>query len=447
MPEDATAIVDSPDLGTVDTSSTDVSTDASASVDAGTDTQTDQVDSGDTPQDGETGHLRGAELYRAVKEKLRNGEKLSPQEQRSIRNAIHIAGKADQATGGDLGAFERERAAYEQLRSSDMEGYTPEQVVEAVRDKIQFWDDFDSKFEQGDPSIIETMVEQNPASFQALTLAAMDKFAEVNNEAFSTYVAQSAANFLRSADIPLHLSLAKRFLPESSQDVGTQAVIDAFKAIEAAFTGIQNMASRKIDVKKPEATATTQQNGQTPEAQQMDVTRREWNLEAGPKNAEIRDSEMAKIASNRKLTLTDKEKQEVKDAVRDEYNARLAADRRYGEAMQSYIRAGNRKAYNDTSLSKAKLLLPAIVARHTNAVLDKRPKGNGSAKPAPQAGAKASPQAQVKTDATGTSWLNGSPASLGLQVDYGRTTQRMLLNNEAYIKGKKELHRWKARVA
>jgi len=432
MPEEM--VMTAPDTGAVET-------EPETSVES-TETETSEsVDQGDTPQEGETGHLRGAELFRAVKEKLKAAG-LSAQEIKSMRNAIYIAGKADAATGGDLGAFERERAAYQQLQTPDMEGYTPEQVVEAVRDKIQFWDNFDSKFEEGSPEIISMMVENNPASFQNLAIAAMDKMAEVNNEAFSTYVAQSTLNYLKSADLPLHITLAKRFLPESSQDIGTQAVIDAFKAIESAYNGISQMAAKKIDLPKPKTAENQTQSGQDQDLKQVDVTRREWNLEAGPKTAQIRDSEMQKIAANRKATLTDKEKQDISSAVREEYNTRLQADRRYGESMQAYIRAGNRRAYVDTATSKAKLLLPAIVERHTNAILDKRPKGNGTTKPA----ATAKPAVQTRTSGNET-WLSGSPASLGLQVDYGRTTQRMMLDNRAYIKGKDGVHRWKPRIS
>ena len=80
MADDA-AVLDAPvESSAIDTGSVDTSTDTSSAADAGT---TDAIDSGDTPQSGETGHLRGAELYRAVKDKLK-ASGLTPAEQRSL---------------------------------------------------------------------------------------------------------------------------------------------------------------------------------------------------------------------------------------------------------------------------------------------------------------------------------------------------------------------------
>jgi hypothetical protein len=155
---------------------------------------------------------------------------------------------------------------------------------------------------------------------------------------------------------------------------------------------------------------------------------------------------MTRVAANRKMTLTDAEIKNIKSVVREEFDTRLSADRRYGEAMRGYIAAGNKRAYIDRASSEGKKLLPSIVARHTNAELDKR----ATAKPAAKAttnGAKPAVNGNgARADATGAVWLAGSPASQGLQVDYNRTTQGMLLRNEAYVQGKKELHKWKQRV-
>src|SRR5215472_7009970 len=131
MPDEAVLDAPSVDTGAIDTGSTDTSTVTSTGAeDTSTDTST--IDNGDSPQSGETGHLRGAELYRAVKEKLRAAG-LSPAEQRSLRNAIHIAAKADEASGGDFAAYQSQREAYSQLAFEGEETLTPEDLVATVR--------------------------------------------------------------------------------------------------------------------------------------------------------------------------------------------------------------------------------------------------------------------------------------------------------------------------
>jgi hypothetical protein len=112
--------------------------------------------------------------------------------------------------------------------------------------------------------------------------------------------------------------------------------------------------------------------------------------------------------------------------------------------LKGYVDANNKRAYVDRVSSEGKKMLPSMVQRHVNAVLDGRPKAG--AKEQAKSGVK-QPAAEIRQDAVGTSWLSGSPASLGLQVDYSKTTQGMMMRNEAYIKGRSGLHKWKARVA
>jgi hypothetical protein len=440
MPDDVSAVMETPDAGAA--VETEVTTDVNTSTDTGESGQSTEVDNGDQPQEGETGHLRGTELYKAIKQKLKAAG-LSPQEQKSIRNAIFIAGKADQATGGDLTAFERERALFAQL-GDPSSGETPEQIVQNVKDKLSFWDDFDSKWEKGDTSLVEMMAESNPASFQNVSMAAMDKLSTLNNDAYSNYISKAAFNYLADQDIPLQLSIASRFLPESSQDPALQAVIDAFKAVNGAVNGIKAMASKKIETKQPERAQEQPNPNQSLEQRELSVRNYEWSQEAKTPNLKLRDMEMQSAATARKVTLTDEEKSKINTAVKEEYEARLAANRNYGEAMRGYLQAGNRKAYADRAASEGKKLLPSIVARHTNAVLDARK--SAAAQPKPAAGAKPTNGAQPRQDATGTAWLNGSPATMGLQVDYDRTSRPMFMRGEAYIKGKKELHKWKVKT-
>ena len=440
MPEDA--VMDTPvseelDLGTPSTE-VDASTDSSEG-------STEQVDQYDEPQEGETGHLRGKELYRAVKDKLKNGEKLSPQELKSIRNAIHIAGRADEATGGDLNRFEQERATFEQLRMPGEEAYTPEQLVQQYKGEreqlFKIWKDV----EAGSPTLIEEVATDYPDAFPQLAISAMDKFATLNNEAFSTYVAKSAFGYLSQQQIPQQFALLDRFLPESSADPATQIVIDAFKVIKTGLQGLGTMAAKNLDIKKPVAKTDAQGNPKETDiaSREHNIRRQEWDMEASPVNRQLRDTELQQILTSRKAQLTEKERTQVLAAIKEEFDTRMSLHK---NTLKGFVDANNKRAYTDRVTSEGKKMLPSMVQRHVNAVLDGRPKNGAKTEVKP--GQKQQPVAdQGRKDATGAVWLSGSPASLGLQVDYNKTTQGMMVRNEAYIKGKSGIHKWKARVA
>jgi len=438
MPEELSAVMEAPDTGAMESTETTSTETPTGGEDSGA------VDNNDTPQQGETGHLRGSELYRSVKDKLRNGEKLTSQEQRSIRNAIHIAAKADAATGGDLGKFESERATYEQLRGEGEESYTPEQMVEQIRSERQQLNSIFSDIQSGGEKLIEELITDSPEQFQNMAIRAFDRFASVNNEAFSTYVAKSAFGYLSSKQVPQQFTLLDRFLPQSSNDPGTQIVIDAVNAIKEALGGLGQMASKPLSMSKAPAQQNGNQNPQQDlQSREHNVRRGEWDQDARTPNRSLRDSEISKVAGSRKMQLTERERTQVLAAINEEYQTRLQASASYRNAMKGYVDANNRQAYMERASSEGKKLIPSIVQRHVNAVLDARPKASG-AKPA------VINKPRTVTTGTGgsdgTTWLAGYPTTLGFQVDYNKTTNRMLVNNQAYLKGKPGLFKWKDKV-
>jgi hypothetical protein len=443
MPEDV-AVMDSPEIGSTDLDLGATTTDETSGSDDGSQS-TEQIDTHDEPQEGETGHLRGKELYRAVKDKLKNGEKLSPQELKSVRNAIHIAGRADEATGGDLGKFESERAVFEQLRSQGEESLTPEQLVEGIKaDRQQLGKIFED-IRSGSPALIDEVATDFPDAFPQLAISAMDKFATLNNEAFSTYVAKSAFGYLSQQQIPQQFALLDRFLPESSADPATQIVIDAFKVIKTGLQGLGTMAAKNLDIKKPAAKTDAQGNPKETDVatREHNVRRQEWDMEASPVNRQLRDTELQQILTSRKAQLTEKERTQVLAAIKEEFDTRMSLHK---NTLKGYVDANNKRAYTDRVTSEGKKMLPSMVQRHVNAVLDGRPKNGPKTEVKP--GQKQQPVVdQGRKDATGAVWLSGSPASLGLQVDYNKTTQGMLVRNEAYVKGRSGLHKWKSKVA
>lgn len=446
MPEEAVLDAPAVDAGAIDaTTTSDISTDTSTTGDVGT---TDAIDSGDTPQPGETGHLRGAELYRAVKEKLKQSG-LTPAEQRSLRNAIHIAGKADAMSGGDLTKFEAERQAYSQLAMEGEESLTPEDLISTVREDRQQLQGILADLESGAPKLIQELFTDHPESAKTLTTQAMDRLAELDNERFSNYVAKSAVSYLQNQGIDVQFAMIDAFLPSIPEFAGKQQFVESIKSIWKSLGGLKELASKQIA--NPTKTTPLEQGktGGDLEQREQNVLRKEWNSTAGSANITLRDSEMTRVSGTRKVTLTDQERTEIRNGVREEFEARLQAQPRYGEAMRGYLKSGNQRAYNERAASEGQKLLPSIVARHTNAAIDKR-----TQQKAPTNGAKSTngvkPAVQTATkDGSGNlvQWLSGPPKTVGKQVDYMRTSNAMLVRGEAYLKGEKGMFRWKAKSA
>lgn len=441
---DEAAVLDAPALDDGIDTSVGTSTDTSTSTDTGT---SETIDSGDSPQSGETGHLRGAELYRAVKEKLK-ASGLSPDEQRSLRNAIHIAAKADEATGGDLNKFTAEREAYQQLAMDGEESLAPEDLVQTVRADREQLAGILSDIQSGAPKLVEELFTDHPESAKNLTVQAMDRLATLDNARFSNYIARSATSYLQGEGVDVNFAMIDAFMPSIPDFPGKEQMLQAIRSIYGSIKGLKDIAGKKIeDTAKPSETESQRtDNGATIDQREQNLTRREWNQTAGNANVALRDLEMTRAAGARKITLTDQEKTDIKSAVREEFETRLAANPRYGQTMQGFIKSGNRREYDKRAKAEGEKLLPSIVARHTNAAIDKRT----TAKPASSNGAvKPAAQAQPVKDGSGNlvQWIAGPPKTIGLQVDHNRQRPGMMARGEAYIVGQKAVHKWKVRTA
>lgn len=453
MADDA-AVLDAPVTETTatDTATTDVS-DASQGqnvADGTTNANSDQIDNADTPQPGETGHLFGSELYRAIKDRLKTAG-FSGKEMRSIRNAIGVAAEAHRISGGDPASLAQMQETYGRLALQGEENQSPEQLVESALADRQQLAGIIADLDAGGEKMLTELIEDRPETFQSLLPNALDKWSQMDNAGFSAYVSQAAVGWLDSQNIPVQLAILDTFLPQSSQDPGTQRVIDAVNAIKQALNGFRTMAQgsgKRENGTKPARTGTTPDNReQELTEREMNITRAEWNQTAARANMNLYNSELSRLATDRKITLTDAEKSKIQAAVREEFDSRLGANRNYGQTMQDYIRNGNRREYERRAASEGQKLLPSIISRHFEATIAARTaaKTNGAARPAVNGQQNS---AQPAKDGNGNliQWLSGPPRSLGKQVDLNRTTHAMLARHEAYIVGEKPLFKWKERV-
>jgi len=386
-----------------------------------------------------------ASTWKQVKEKLHD----SPDLHRQVKKALHAYEESRKLLPEGVAKTVERLKLIEQLDDNpeDTEyvaGSTPiEQVISNTLAERSFWRDFDNAFQAGDGRVINQMMEANPESFQKLIPQAMDRFADVNPEGFSAYICKSVSGYLNGAQIPLQLALLDRVLPEKSDDPTVQTIVDAFKAIKGVVEQINATARNPIAPKALQGQQPGAKTGSETgnlEQREMNVLHDEWLREIRPRSESFAVTEVQRIAP--KVKFTPSEVSAIKNAVREEINARVAANSGYQNKVRSLLKAKNKTSYGMTVESEHKKIIPGAVKRAVDDVLSKRNTAQTRKAAAGTTGTQARPgQTVQQTDNSKYEFISDSPTRLGLQVDFRRGG--ILPDNTAWIVGRAKPVKWK----
>jgi len=246
---------------------------------------------------------------------------------------------------------------------------------------------------------------------------------------------------MQGAEVPLQFRILSTFLPQLPDGPAKDQVIQACEALFGWSEGLKALSQKKIEPKQvPQAQSSQNQtpNGVDP---QMDLTRREWNLETRDEGVNLVYSLAQKeVAGLRKSGLTDVEKKKVLGKVSEEIDARLMVDNAYKTSMQAYLKAGNKSSYIQLMNSKRKAIVPNAVKRAVQDVISERP-AKQVAQPA-NGKQPATQQLKPVQGAVQFRKIAGPPKTLKLMVDLNRTPQSMLVKRQAYIKGEDRPVTW-----
>ena len=207
----------------------------------------------------------------------------------------------------------------------------------------------------GAPKLVEELFSDHPESAKTLTTQAMDRLAELDNERFSNYVAKSAVSYLQAQGIAVEFAVLNEFLPSIPDFPRKNRFVQAIQKMYAAVSGLETIAAKQIPNPGGKTVCPDHQGG---DIERASVLRYEWNHPLARLTALCVIPEMAPSSGTRKVTLTEQEKKEIKAGVREEFEARLSATPRYGEAMRGYLKSGNQRAYNERATSEGQKLLP-----------------------------------------------------------------------------------------
>jgi hypothetical protein len=428
--------VDAGDAGDAGDLGTDVSGDSGADAgDAGADTDV-------AAEDDKAGALdSNVPLYKQAKAELEAIKAKNPALAKQIQTALIRQDKADRVLPIGFEKASNIIKDLEQLAYPGSEGRAVEQVLTDVRAEVQGWRAFDAKISAGDPSVIDELATAAPEALQTLVPAALNKFSELNPEAYSALVSQPIMADANQAEIPLQLTMLRTFIPRLPDSPEKNEIIAAYNKITEWLDRLKGLASKPIT---PKAAAATGKDGKDAEAthaaRELDLTRREYNTRSTGYGSKLVDSETARIVGATKLT--DDQKKQIWSKVAEELDARLAANRDYGQAMRGYLANRNEEGYRRRLHSEYHKLIPGAVRRAVDD-LGIKP----TQKPGPKAGEKKAAVVPGKKPAAvvpeGFEKISGHPRTVSgmAPIDLIATTQGMLMKHTAILRGGKKV-RW-----
>ena len=407
-----------------------VETHESAETDTGDDSGGGSSLVADTPE------LKGSSLWRETKQALYSGKALTKPQISAIRRAIQNEAQISEKYPEGLSQIESTLTAVKSLAD---EGVPVEQAIQETLQERSYFRELDQLYTSNPAQFAEKIREASPEAFENLAPVVIRQYAEANPEAYSTQVAQAVVQHMNGAEVPLQFRILSTFLPQLPDGPAKDQVIQACEAIFGWSEGLKALSQKKIESKAVPQTQNQNQpqNGVDP---QMDLTRREWNLETRDEGRNmVLTAAQKEVAALKKSGLTEPEKTKVISRVGEELDARLLMDKQYGPSMQGYLKQGNKSAYQQLMKSKRMAIIPAAVKRAVQDVLAERP-----AKVAQPANGKQPAKDGLKPQQGAIQFrkIAGPPKTQGMMVDLNRTPQSMLVKRQAYIKGEDRPVSW-----
>jgi signal recognition particle subunit SEC65 len=293
--------------------------------------------------------------------------------------------------------------------------------LDGIEEKLQGAAELDGLAKQymdADPAFVEDMVASSPESFAALAPIVFQKYAEVEPDAFASYVGRLVYSDFQRSDLPLMMMRLADTLGDN------QRGIEAFNSINAYLGGFKKLADNAPAAPKPGARPAAR-NGT--DQREEELRSREWNLDRQAVQKQTMGDAFTKAMAGRKPST--EERAEIME--RFGTRAKIDADRLFPgwkEKSQKFIRANDKAGYLRFIGSIYKRVVPDAMAQAVNRTM------KGKAAPTAQPGvdrgapAKAAPPGFVQVAKEPSSW----------DIDYGCTNQAMLKENRAVLKdGKK----------
>lgn len=305
-----------------------------------------------------------------------------------------------------------------------------EEGIAAINGEREEWAALDQQFEAGDPKFIENIAAESPEGFAKLVPVALDKLGQAHPEQYQHLAGRIIHNALANAEFVN----AVRALKASASDPAKVAAI--CEDMEKWAGEIRDLATkvpeRKIDPERQKLDADKktfeEQKFQTFQASVMvDATN---HIEAGIER-ELTSQLKTKGVDVAKLKKTDPESYSllVKN-VDAEIGKALNGNKVFVSQRNSILQGMDKEKLLKFIKPNIDKVLPDAAKRVARAFYATTPTQKPNGQQPPNGNPPPTPPGK----------LNKQP--LPEQVDNSRTTQEMKWNNQAYLKGRKEMVTW-----
>lgn len=301
----------------------------------------------------------------------------------------------------------------------------PTQVLADVKSQLGYFHGLDAAYTAGSPEFVTKLAEASPEAFQKLMPAMFGEFSKQNPDGYSSYVAKAVDSYMESEGLSLEYAILREFLPLMPDFTGKARVEAAMEKIYAITQGVKDMAKKPVTAAAPKQDDAKTLETQRAELaqQQMDVTRQSWNSTATTFGTNLRDKEVARLAG--KTAVSDEDRRKINAKVSDELDARLTANKGYGEAMRGFLQNKDAEGYKRRLHSEYQKLIPGAVSRAYSDVVTSKPKATAAVVRTP------STPGPKPADAGGFRPVSKYPSG---QVDVNQTTRRMMDEGKYILK-------------
>lgn len=302
----------------------------------------------------------------------------------------------------------------------------PSQVLGEVKSQMEYFHGLDNLFTNDPANFAVKLNEASPESFQKLALASFGEFSKANPEGYAAYVAQATDAFLEKGGISVEFEVLREFLPLMPDFTGKTRVIAAMEKIFGLTQDLKAMASKPVTApaKKTDDAAAIAEREQRVAAQELDNIRVSFNNASTPYGNTLMNAEITRLAG--KTVVSPQDKQKVTAQVAEELEARLSANKGYGEAMRGFLQAKDAEGYKRRLHSEYQKLIPGAVSRAYSDVVTAKPGKPIAAKPAAEKVTAIRPAGEA-------GWKTLSKYPVG-QVDLSQTTRKMMDEGKYILK-------------
>lgn len=312
-----------------------------------------------------------------------------------------------------------------------LDQYGGAEGIQQVKQTADRFTQLDQAYTSADPKFIEELVAtpEGQTAFLKLAPAMFAKYAEMNGDAYGAMVSRVFVADMVQERVPLMLERLADFVGDNPK---AQEVLNQ---LTGYVNRIYQTSQKKTEIPENK-TPPPDDRSKGLDEREANLTRTEWRNEGNAERMKQFGSSWKELTAGRKIS------PDQEGAIKELYASRmqkLVTSPDFVDKTQRFFSAKDKAGFLKHSSATFKTAIPDALKAAINAVLGP---GKVAARPAlaaaqPQKTALGTPAAQVP----GYTWVAAAPK--GNDVDYARTTQKMIMEGKAFLRGKAAGVQWK----